>query len=171
MGTNYGIIFMTFSQTISKLWLLQSRLHQGSTLRFQYRVKPLRVSLSNVLSSFVKDEMVWKLFFSAILMYIIGWRCGLLAAPTPMTPPQSCESSQNGYFEHFLATPSTLRLISEKFSHYKKCSYCTGWWSYVIRTPPGGFWGKWIFHPIPPLTAHCVMRFLIWLSPALIYLN
>ena len=112
--------------------------------------------LPNLRSSLVKDEMVWKQCFSVILMYIIGWRSGTFAAHTPMTTLKVSEYSQNGHFGGFWPTPPTLRFISEKFFKYKKCSYCTEWWSYIIRSPPGGFGGQLNFHPIPPLTAHCV---------------
>ena len=54
--------------------------------------------LPNTLSSFVKDEMAWKQFFSVILMYILRWRSGILAAHTPMTTLQFSENSQNGHF-------------------------------------------------------------------------
>ena len=114
----------------------------------------------------VKDEMDWKQFFSVILMYIIGWRCVLFVTPTPMTLPEGSEYSQNGHFGGFWPTPPTLRFISEKFFKYKKCSYCTEWWSYIIRSPPGGFGGQLNFHPIPPLTAHCALvstgEHLVW---------
>ena len=110
-------------------------------------------------SSLVKDEMVWKQCFSVILMYIFGWRSGTFAAHSPMIILKIIENSQNGHFVFFWLTPPTLRFISEKFFKYKKCSYCTEWWSYIIRSPPGGFGGQLNFHPIPPLTAHCV---LVW---------
>ena len=106
-------------------------------------------------TSLYKDEMAWKQLLSVILMYIIGWRSGTFAAHTPMTTLKVSENSQNGHFGGFWPTPPTLRFISEKFFKYKKCSYCTEWWSYIIRSPPGGFGGQLNFHPIPPLTAHC----------------
>ena len=70
----------------------------------------------------VKNEMVWKQLFSVILMYVVGWRSVLFATPTPITPSEVSEYSQNGHFRGFWVTPPTSRLISEKFFKYKKCS-------------------------------------------------